>query len=174
MAMTILLGVAILTPIQFPFSNATIFSFSIYLSIFLIAAIIGIWSINRFSKSLQVCSKRQDFMDLNDWIIDRVSCFKGEKVKISVTNTDLKISTTIPQNAIAFKIIDDDNNIIHSEPVKNPITLVNYGTFSWLWNTSADEVIPDKIYRVLPYGRDSPIRRSIVVYKKEGKPKEKT
>lgn len=171
---TILLGAAILFPSKSSLNATAAWSFFTYFLPFLIAALIALWFINYVSNSLKIQTRRSDFDDLNDWIVDKGSCVQGENVRISVTNPDPKEPTVIPAGAKAFQILDDEDAVVHEETVKKEITLVDYGTFAWLWNTSGtatEKVVPDKIYRVLPYGRKGrPLRRSIAVYRKDGAP----
>jgi hypothetical protein len=158
-AITILLGIAILS---IP-----------YFLIFLIAAIIGIIFIHIFSRKLSISYARISNKDSNDWILDRVSCEQGENVKITITNLDGKDVTVFHENDIAFTIIDDEDKFRYEAKAKKEITLRNFESYSWLWNTS--DVDADKIYRVIPRGRaGAPLRRSIVVYKKDRQPKQET
>jgi hypothetical protein len=192
MAITILLGVAILFPKVSSFSLTITFIrnflvsnqfyiFLIYLVLLLVVALVGIWWMSILSNDLCVKYARQDYDlgDFNDWTMDRVSCKQGEKVKSSVMNLhprnnpksrEKRIEKTQEETVfhtgdIAFRIIDDEGNEAWSEQVKKEITLMNYGTYSWLWDTT--NITPNKIYRVLPRIRKFPLSRSIIVYQKD-------
>ena len=185
LVITILLGVAILFPQVSSFSltitfvrdflvSSEFYVFLIYLLLLLIAAIVGIRLMKQFSNDVCVNYARQDYdnHDFNDWTIERASCKQGEKIKISVMNlrpidtkAKEKEEDVILQGEIAFRIINDEGKEVHIEPTKTVISLRNYGTYSWLWDTKGVE--PNKIYRVLPIKRTVPLSRSIVVYEKD-------
>ena len=166
---TILLGIALLFPVDSSFDQTTILSFIFYLSWVLIAAVVGVWFIRRVSSELPLYYGTQtDDYYKNDWMIDRVTCVQGENVKISITNLHPEEKTVFSANEMAFTIIDEEERRIHTERAKKEITLENFENYSWLWNTS--KVEPDKIYRVLPRARNAPLKRSIVVHKKDTQP----
>lgn len=171
MVSTVLLGVAILYPPNSSLNGPALVSFLTYFLPFLLAVLVALWFINNANqKSLQTQYERSDVGGTNDWIVDKESYVQGEKIRISVTNPDPANATAIPAGAVAFKILDDADAVVHEEKAKTNISLVNYGTYSWLWDTSGnakEKIEPDKIYRVQPYGRDKPLRRSIAIYKKE-------
>jgi hypothetical protein len=173
-AITVFLGIALLFPVDSSLTeNKILFSIPYFIG-FSIAAVIGIIFIHVFSRDLSISYERlskSGHEDVNDWILDRVSCEQGESVKITITN--LGKETIFHENDIAFTILDDENNVRYEARAKKEITLWKFDNYSWLWNTS--DVDADKIYRVVPRGRGHfPLRRSIVVHKKGAQPKQKT
>lgn len=190
MVITFLLGVAILFPessslsLKFFVSNQFLI-FVIYIVLLSVATAIGLWFMKSFSENLCIKYARQDYdnSDFNDWTIEKLSCKKGEKIRISVTNlhprNDLKNMKNRAEEIeeqvfhvddVAFRILDEEDNEVWVEKVKKEIVLMNFGTYSWLWDTSDTRVKPNRIYRVLPRVRKFPLSRSIVVYEKDQSP----
>ena len=98
-----------------------------------------------------------------DWTIDRVSCNVGEKVRITITNMDDKKDLVFAKDELLFTFRDEENKYTGEQIADNEITIPPEGNYSWLWDTS--DILPDKIYRIIPRGWNVPMVRSIHVSK---------
>jgi len=172
-AITILLGIAILFPIT-SFNQIRTSPSVPYFIGFLIAVVIGIILLVMISTDLRISPQRLYDKDANDWTLDRVSCKKGEDVKITVTNLGRK--TVFPEGSTAF-VIKNDEKYLREVKVNKEIVLWRFQNYSWVWNTGDADA--DKIYKVIPIGRmnvnggEFPLKRTILVYPSDSQQKSK-
>lgn len=111
-------------------------------------------------------TSKEYLMDIKlDWIIDRLSCNQGERIKITVINLDKKIFT-FKSGMQVCKIISEDLNFCYGIKSKNDIIVPPYENCSWFWDTGEDTengVPQEGMYRVRPCGWEIPLRRPIFV-----------
>jgi hypothetical protein len=124
---------------------------------------IGFLLFIKYSKDLNVNLHHHGTELKEDWIIDKVSCKQGEKVRITITNLDEKNELIILSGKPVCDIRDEENTVSYPQLSENGISIPPDGNYSWLWDTG--NVTPDTIYRIFPRGwGGEPMRRSIVVY----------
>ena len=128
----------------------------------IVATVLGIGLISAFSLTLTVnlLTHGKDLPE-EDWIIDRVSCEQGEKVRITITSLGEK-NVNFKSRHVVCEIKDEEGNLVDTVEAKSEVSIPSYGNHSWLWDTNKTE--PDKIYRVWPRGWGAPMKRSILVY----------
>lgn len=122
----------------------------------------GIAFILAFPKTLNLILRHSEGLPEEDWIIDRLSCEQGEKVRIIITNLDEKY-IKFESGEVVCEIKEEGGNWAHEVKAESQISIPGYGNHSWLWDTK--QAKPDKIYRVQPRGWNVPLKRSIMVYK---------
>jgi len=98
-----------------------------------------------------------------DWTIDRVSCNLGEKIRITVTNMDTGKDLVFAKDELLFTFRDEENKYTYEQIAGSEIIIPPEGNYSWLRDTS--DILPDRIYRVIPRGWNVPMVRSIHVSK---------
>jgi hypothetical protein len=130
----------------------------------IVAVAVGIGLISTLSLTLKV-NLLTHGMDLpeEDWIIDRVSCEQGEKVRITVTSLG-ENSVNFKSGHVVFEIRGEEGDLVDTVEANSDVSIPSYGNHSWLWDTKKTE--PDKIYRVWPRGWTVPMKRSILVKRK--------
>ncbi|HII01166.1 TPA: hypothetical protein HA351_05800 [Methanosarcinaceae archaeon] len=155
----------------------------ILILILAISGAFGAFVINLFSEiSLDTLKSerlrklpRESSNNSGDWTIEKTSCRKNEKIKITITNLnekpiefkendkfcDIELKKTFSDT----ESNDDSYNL--SIKVKEPITILRYGTYSLLWDTSKPDEkkreVVEGIYRITPHNFEYPLRRAIVV-----------
>lgn len=124
---------------------------------------IGIGLISAFSITLTVNLQHRKNLPREDWIIDRLSCEQGDKVRITITNLDENKNVNFESGHVVCEIRDEEGNLVNTVEAGSKVSIPGHGNHSWLWDTKKTE--PDRIYRVWPRGWGAPMKRSIVVYK---------
>ncbi|MDD4247909.1 MAG: hypothetical protein PHT13_02160 [Methanosarcina sp.] len=100
-----------------------------------------------------------------DWIIDRLSCKRGEIVRITVINHGKNVK--FKHGICIFEIKSDDGEFRYHICAKKDIIVCSNENYSWLWDTGKDTetgILPDGVCRIKPCVLEIPIRRSIFIH----------
>jgi len=102
-----------------------------------------------------------------DWIIDRYSCKKNEKVVITITNLGNQ-DIVIKENDKVCEVYEEGHedevgyySIMLPEEGIN-ITIPSFGNYSFYWDTK--NVKAEGVYRIKPIAWPYPLRRSVFVH----------
>jgi len=124
-------------------------------------------------KLLMVFSNGITILPAEDWIIDKISCKVGEKVRITVTNLDGSKPIYFAESlGVPVKIFKEGERGLEeiygaqvSPDIQNNCLRINRkGNFSWFWDTTGGDL--HTVYRIWPRGWSEPLRRSVVLYEK--------
>lgn len=119
-----------------------------------------------------------------DWIIDKLSCEQGEKIRITITNLG-EDEIRFEKEGKVCEIYAEDGSWKGTITEIEGTTIPHYGNNSWLWDTGKaeeyetnslkekeipkakeNELVPEGIYRIKPRDWNVSLRRSVFVHKK--------
>lgn len=170
--------------INFYLSYSFIFGFLF----FIIIVVIGWVFLNKMSSDdFFHIDLKKGAPNKEDWIIDKLSCKQGDKVRITIINLskekkitfvkDDKVCDILPQNkgvccteshgqrVCESKLQEDNTEELKRTIYANDrIEIPPHGIYSWLWDTT--NVLREGIYEIKPRERDYSLRRSVFVHKR--------
>lgn len=109
--------------------------------------------------------QRYNTLPKEDWILDKVSCKKGDLVKITFTNLNDDGFIEFDENTCPFEVWPEGEKGIDKPTFQAPMANIDVpqsGNYSWLWDTTC--CTPNKVYRIWPRGWSEPLKRSVAVY----------
>lgn len=102
-----------------------------------------------------------------DWSVDPLECESGTLVKITMTQLD-NDKTDIEKDDIVWRIWDQDK--LREKPIieqaKSCITIHQYQSHTWLWDTKG---LPTGVYRIYPLLKKRALRRTVIIHDKNDK-----